>query len=90
MMARVKINDITLQDQIVVPVNTVQKANNTSFVFIAEETENGWVAVNREVTTGNYYENNQVITDGLEPGELLITAGYANLSDGISISIQEN
>ncbi len=90
MMARVKINDITLQNQIVVPVNAVQQANNTSFVFVAEETENGWTALNREVETGAYYENNQVITDGLEPGELLITAGYANLSDGTLITIQEN
>lgn len=90
MMARVKINDITLYDQIVVPVNTVQQTNNSSFVFIAEEAENGWIAVLREVTTGDYYENSQVITEGLEPGELLITAGYANLSDSTSVSIQEN
>ncbi len=90
MMAEVSINDITQNDQVVVPINTVQQANNTSYVFIAEETENGWVAKNREVTTGYNYENEQVITEGLEPGDLLITAGYANLSDGTRISIQEN
>lgn len=90
MMAEVSINDITQHDMIVVPVNTVQQANNTNYVFIAEENENGWVAVNREVTTGYNYENDQVITEGLEAGDLLITAGYANLSDGTRISIQEN
>ncbi|SMO91286.1 efflux RND transporter periplasmic adaptor subunit [Gracilimonas mengyeensis] len=90
MMAKVKINDITLQDKMVVPVNSVQRANNVSFVFVAEETENGWVARNREVTTGYNYANNLVIEEGLQAGELLITTGYANLSDGSAITIQEN
>jgi RND family efflux transporter MFP subunit len=90
MMARVRINDITLPKQIVVPVNAVQQANNISFVFVAEETESGWIAKNKEVRTGENYKNDLVITDGLEAGDLLITTGYTNLNDGIAISIQEN
>ncbi|MEX2574429.1 MAG: efflux RND transporter periplasmic adaptor subunit [Balneolaceae bacterium] len=90
MMARVKINDVTESGQIVVPANTVQSANQTDFVFVAEETDAGWIASNREVVTGMNYENDLVITEGLEAGDLLITAGYANLSNGAAISIQEN
>ncbi|MCG2589854.1 efflux RND transporter periplasmic adaptor subunit [Rhodohalobacter sulfatireducens] len=90
MMARVSINDITLNNQIVVPVNSVQIANNLSYVFVAENTESGWVARNREVTRGYNYGNNLVIEEGLNDGELLVTGGYANLSDGAAISIQEN
>lgn len=90
MMAQVMINDITLSDQIVVPANTVQNANNISFVFLAEETDDGWIAVNREVTTGYNYQNDLVITEGLDTGDLLITSGYSNLSNGAAISIQEN
>lgn len=90
MMAQVNINDIALDDQIVVPVNTVQRANKLSYVFVAEQNGDGWVARNREVKVGYYYANNQVITDGLEAGELLITSGYSNLSNGAAISIQEN
>ncbi|MEX0724192.1 MAG: efflux RND transporter periplasmic adaptor subunit [Gracilimonas sp.] len=90
MMAKVMINDISLQDQIVVPANTVQKANEVSYVFLAEETEDGWIASNREVTLGYNYNNDLVITGGLESGDLLITDGYADLSDGAAISIQEN
>lgn len=90
MMARVKINDITLHNQIVIPVNTMQKANNTNYVFVAEETDEGWVARNRTITPGYYYANNLVANEGLEAGDLLITTGYANLSDGSAISIQEN
>lgn len=90
MMAKMRINDITLYDQIVAPLNSVQIANNERFVFIAQETEDGWVARNRAVKTSYNFENELVITEGLEIGEMLITAGYANLSDGAAISIQEN
>lgn len=90
MMVQVRINDITLSDQMVVPANTVQQANNISYVYVAQETENGWIAENREVTTGSNYNNDLVITEGLEPGDLLITVGYTSISDGSSISIQEN
>ena len=90
MMARVSINDTKLEEQIVVPVNTVQQANDIRYVFVAEQTENGWIAKNKEVTTGLNYGNSLVVTGGLQTGDLLITSGYANLSDGSAISIQEN
>ncbi len=89
MMARVKINDITLRNQIVVPLNTVQKANNESFLFVAEETDNGWVATAKKVVPSYSYNNDLAIDEGLEAGELLITSGYAELSDGQPISIQK-
>ena len=90
MMAQVRINDITLNDQIVVPANTVQQANSLSFVYVAEETDSGWVARNREVQTGYNYGNDLQITSGLEPGDRLITSGYTNLADGSAISIEDN
>lgn len=90
MMARLSINDTKLENRIVVPVNTVQQANNIRYVFVAEETEEGWIAKNREVSTGLNYGNDLIVTEGLNIGDLLITSGYANLSDGSAISIQEN
>ena len=77
MMAKIRINDVTLTDQIVIPLNTVQKANNKNH------------ATRREVTTAQSYKNDMVISEGLQAGELLITSGYANLSNGQPISIQE-
>lgn len=90
MIARLSINDITLSDRIVVPVNTVQEANQISFAFVAEQTAEGWVAAQREVTPGESYGNELVIEEGLQAGDLLITSGYAELADGEAISIQEN
>jgi RND family efflux transporter MFP subunit len=89
MMAKVKINDITLSDKIVVPVNVVQNANGKNLVFIAEEKGNSWAATAKEVVTSYSYNNSMVISEGLNAGELLITAGYGDLSSGQPISIQE-
>jgi len=89
MMAKVKINDMVLRNQIVVPVNTIQKANNVSHVFVAIETDKGWAAAQRKVITSQSYNNDMVILEGLEYGDLLITTGYADLSDRQPISIQE-
>lgn len=90
MIAKLRINDITQPDKIVVPVNTVQQANENRYIFIAEETDDGWVAVQKEVQTGQNYGNNLVVEEGLNPGDLLITGGFTELSDGEAISIQEN
>lgn len=90
MIAKLKINDISEPNQIVVPVNTVQEANETSYVFVAEEGDNGWTAVQREVVPGMSYGNELVIKEGLNPGDLLITTGYAEVVDGDSISIKES
>ncbi|MEP1307729.1 MAG: efflux RND transporter periplasmic adaptor subunit [Balneola sp.] len=90
MMASLKINDITLKDKIVVPLNTVQKANDESFVYVAKEFDNGMQAIKRIVTLGDTYNNSIVVETGLEAGEKLINAGYTELFDKALISIQEN
>ena len=90
MMASLKINDITLKDKIVVPLNTVQKANDESFVYVAKESDNGMRAIKRTVTLGDTYNNSIVVETGLEAGEKLINAGYTELFDKALISIQEN
>lgn len=90
MMASLKINDTTLQNKIVVPLNTIQKANGDTFVYVAEEGGNGMQAMKRQVTIGDTYNNSIVVETGLEAGEKLINAGYTELTDKALISIQEN
>lgn len=89
MMARLKINDIRLENQLIVPLNTLQNSNEVNYMYVAEKDGNNWVAAYREVEIGNYYNNNLVITKGLKAGDLLITEGYSELSDGQPLKIQE-
>lgn len=90
MIAKLRINDTTQPGQIVVPVNTVQEANQVNFTYVAEETENGWIATQKDVKTGLSYGNNLVIEEGLNTGDILVTGGYGDLANGDTISIQEN
>lgn len=90
MVAKVRINDLTLRDRIVVPLNAIQMADEITFAFVAEETEGGFVARQRELVTGQSYENELVVEEGLRSGDLLISAGNSDLTDGQAISLQEH
>jgi RND family efflux transporter MFP subunit len=89
MSTRLMINDITLNNQMVVAVNVVQTANGDPFLFIAEQNENGWTAAKRTVKTGPYYGNSLVIEDGIAMGDRVIISGYANVSNGDILSVNE-
>lgn len=90
MIANVRINDYKQADQIVVPLNTVRQTNGTDYVYVAEETDSGWRAVQKDVNPGLNYADMTLISEGLSAGQLLITAGYNDISDGDLITIQEN
>ena len=87
MIAKLKINDIKLEDQVVSPINLVQASSEGSFVFVAEKSGNGWKTVQKTVIPGNAYGDYMVIEEGLNAGELLITEGYADVISGESLNI---
>ncbi len=90
MMAKLKINDYSKENQMVVPVNAVQQGNQINYVFVAEQDGSSWIAKQREVKPGESYGNKMVIQSGLNAGDRLITTGYNELADGDPISIKEN
>lgn len=90
MIAKLRINDFSRDNQIVVPVNTVQEGNSSNYLFVAEQGDGGWIAVQREVVPGLSYWNEIIIEEGLNPGDLLITTGYQDVVDGAAISIRKN
>ncbi len=89
MMAKVKINDLLLQNVIVVPVQSLQIELGKQLIYVAEKVNDSWVARSKPVTAGLFYDTDLVIESGLNFGELLITEGFGNLVSGASISIQE-
>ena len=69
-------------DVVFVSPDAIVKSGPASTVFVA----NGDVAQQRTVTTGVANEQGVEITEGLNPGDLVITRGQAGLSDGAKIS----
>lgn len=70
---------------IVVPLKSVQVDHaGKRFVWLKDKESN---AVYREVKLGKLSGNGVVITEGLHIGDVLITEGYQNISEGTRISV---
>ena len=83
MIAVVKINDYHADSAIVIPVNLIQKTADENCVYIAEKNGNNmYVAKKVKVKTGQTYNGNTEVLDGLKSGDKLITVGYQNVEDG--------
>ncbi len=81
MIAIMKIVDYTNPKALVVPVSTIQKAEEGDFVFICENKK----AKKARVKVGKMYKGNAEIIDGLKEGDLLITKGFQELNQGQEI-----
>lgn len=86
MLARIKINDQTKQNAIVIDQNLVQNTESGQLVYVATNEGNRKVAKARPVKTGDSYDGRIVVTQGLQAGDQLVTTGYQDLVDGQPIS----
>jgi len=87
MFGQIAINDRTLDNALVIPQSLVQQSDDGSFVYVAEETSEGYVARRRIIETGLDYDGKVAISKGLQPGERVVVAGYKNLSDGQLVNL---
>lgn len=82
MVAKLKINDQSFKNVLLVPTNIIQKAEDGYYVLVAE-TKNGMkTAVKKNVVPGMEYNGRTVITSGLTAGDQIITFGYSEVVDG--------
>ena len=72
----------TLKDAIIIPVGALQRGPKGPFVFtvVADKAKMVQVAV------GQQDDDEAVITSGLKAGEMLITSGFAKLTDGAKVT----
>jgi multidrug efflux pump subunit AcrA (membrane-fusion protein) len=87
--AIIKIIDYSSPEAMVVPVNIIQKSFNDKYIYIAKPENNKLVARKQTVSVGRIYNGRAEITKGLKPGDVIITAGYLDLNDGITIAISK-
>jgi multidrug efflux system membrane fusion protein len=72
----------TLKQAIVVPVSALQRGPKGMFVYVLH----GDKVEVRNVSTGQQDEHEAVITSGLKPSEIVVTTGFAKLTDGATVS----
>ncbi|MVM29888.1 efflux RND transporter periplasmic adaptor subunit [Spirosoma sp. HMF4905] len=86
MLARIKINDATQGNAIVINQNLIQSTENGQLVYVAVNEGGKKVAKAKTVKTGQSYGGQIAITQGLQAGDQLVTAGYQDLVDGQQIN----
>ncbi|MBS1501050.1 MAG: efflux RND transporter periplasmic adaptor subunit [Bacteroidetes bacterium] len=86
MTAVLKIADYSKKNAIVVPLNAIQKSESGDYVFVDD---NGH-AKKVNVTEGATYGGQTEITNGLKPGDKLITEGASDLEDGDKIRVLQS
>ncbi len=84
MFARVEIVLQKLQNALSVPAISILKdKENKTFVFVAKENK----AYKQEVKLGFEIDGRVLVLDGVNENDQIITAGFQNLKDGMSVSI---
>lgn len=82
MVADVRIARRTLEDALAVPRHAVIRREDGYVVFVADRTDDGWVARARPVQPGVSRDQSVVIVAGLEPGDRVVVVGQQRLAEG--------
>jgi RND family efflux transporter MFP subunit len=70
---------------ILVPVLAVSRISGQNFIFVAEQTDKGLVAKQRQVTLGDLQGNDYLVLDGLKAGDKIITGSTQMLGEGTPV-----
>ena len=89
MLATLKIQDYTVPQALVVPMDLVQRDEGIYYIYVAEKKGDNYVARRRTIKRGSTYGNKAVVKEGLQPGDMLIYEGFREVSDGGPVKITE-
>lgn len=84
MFAEIRMAVILRGDVITVPEQSIITKNGRKVVYLAVDN----MAVEKQVKTGLSQRGITEITEGLKPGDLLITSGLQTMKDGKAITVQ--
>ena len=78
------------QPHVFVTPRAVGEDRRGRFAYVAQPTEPGFAQVERrEVQVGDVTSRGLAILEGVNPGELVVTAGVRHLSDGLEVKLPE-
>ena len=90
LLANMLLNDFSAKDVITVPLELVQQeVSGKDYVFVKKDGADGAMASKIYVTTGESYDGNIIIQDGLQGGEELIATGARGMANNALIQVQK-
>ncbi|WP_146198476.1 efflux RND transporter periplasmic adaptor subunit [Rhodohalobacter mucosus] len=91
MIANVRIRTQYMEDVMIVNEEFLFQKENRYVVYVEGSNDQGEkIAVEREIQMGPSFENQTVVTNGINPGDVLITIGSSYLENGTRINTVEN
>ncbi len=89
LLTNVIINDYNTDQAIVLPSIIIKEDMKGSFIFVIGDDNNNCVAAKKYIKTGISYKDKTIVSEGLSAGEVIITDGYNNVSNGSVVTIIE-
>ena len=68
-----------------IPIVAVTRVAGQHFVFVAEQSDKGFVARQKAVTLGDVLGEDYIVRGGLEPGTRIIVSNVQKLGDGAPV-----
>ncbi|MBC8319914.1 MAG: efflux RND transporter periplasmic adaptor subunit [Bacteroidetes bacterium] len=87
LLANIKINDYNTGESIVLPSNIIKEDMTGSFIYLIGNSNNNKVAIKKYIKTGVSYLDKTEVVDGLKAGDVIITDGFNNVSNGSVVKI---
>ena len=89
MVSTIHINDFSTNKAFVVPSLVIRKDISGDYVYVVNKVNNETIVSKKYVSTGLSYEENTLITKGLNAGDNVIIKGFHLVSAGIPVNVVE-
>jgi RND family efflux transporter MFP subunit len=87
MVVILQLTDYKNENAMVIPTNIIQKDDLGPFVYKVSDNGSGTTAVKLHIETGLSYNSLTEVFNGLKVGEHIISNGFRELSDGMTIKV---
>lgn len=85
-----KFSTYTSESTIVIPINLVQKSNESTYIYVVGKSKDGkTISQKREVKLGQNYNDKVEVLSGLNEGDQLITYGAEGVKDNSLIEVSQ-
>jgi len=88
MYSTIQVNDFKTASTFVVPSVAIKQDIKGNYLYVASQEEGELKARKRYVETGLSYKDQTMIREGVSQGEEVIVKGFAQVSDGVNISVK--
>jgi len=89
LLAEIQVEELSIEGVVVIPsVYLLQQVDGKEYLYTVTEENNEYRAQKRYVTTSESSGDGIIITDGLNSGEIIISTGARNVSEGDLITFE--